>query len=241
MNIGTVVEGPTDRLLLESVLEALLPGSVEEHRFFALQPGSTLGKSGSGWKGVRRWCRQVSQRLGSGLDFILSGSAGPPLDLLVIHIDADVATEPDLQENVLSPIIGVAQPCPPASATAGQLGRVILSWLDLDELPSKVILAIPSQDAETWTFAALFPDDAICQQADYECYGHGDRNYPAHLLTLRRYGSHFRRRGGTVKKTIHVYRALAPRIASNWADVCRICSLAERFAQDLQQQIQQSE
>lgn len=92
MNIGTVVEGPTDRLVLQAILDRLLPG---EHRYLPLQPPATFGERGTGWKGVRRWCRETWQRSGSDLDRLLAGDTGPALDLLVIHVDADIADEPD--------------------------------------------------------------------------------------------------------------------------------------------------
>ena len=90
MNVATVVEGPTDRLVLHAILDKLLPGDPTQHRYFPLQPTPTFGQTGTGWKGVRRWCHQTWQRPGSSLDRLISGSAGPPLDLLVIHLDADV-------------------------------------------------------------------------------------------------------------------------------------------------------
>ena len=70
MIIGTVVEGPTDRLVLQAVLSKLIPG---QHRYLPLQPTPTLGEMGSGWKGVRRWCRETCpsqgrERCGAGGD-----------------------------------------------------------------------------------------------------------------------------------------------------------------------------
>ena len=97
MIIGTVVEGPTDRLVLQAVLDQLIPG---QHRYLPLQPTPTLGETGSGWKGVRRWCRETWQREGVTLNAILSGATGPALDLLVIHVDASIAIEADLQEEI---------------------------------------------------------------------------------------------------------------------------------------------
>lgn len=84
MNIGTVVEGPSDRLVLKALLDKLLPG---EHRYFALQPPLTFGETGTGWKGVRRWCQQTWQLEDSSLKKILSSGVAVPLDLLVIHLD----------------------------------------------------------------------------------------------------------------------------------------------------------
>jgi hypothetical protein len=229
MNIATVVEGPTDRLVLQAILDNLLPG---EHRYFALQPTETLGQRGTGWKGVRRWCRETWQRQGSSLATILSGDVGPRLDMLVIQVDADIATEHDLQEGDDVPVQNVQQDCPPVEATTDQLRRLVGLWLRHDELPSQVILAIPAQDTESWTFAALFPDDGLCGQDDYECTKIG-RDHPGHRLTLKKYGKLLHRRDGEIKKPVVRYRGVIPRIAANWGAVCRICSQARQFTQDV--------
>ncbi len=230
MNIGTVVEGPTDRLVLEAVLNKLCPG---EHRYFTLQPAETFGKMGTGWKGVRRWCRKTWQREGSSLDKILSSDTGPALDLLVIQVDADIATEHDLQEGEKSPIPDVQQPCPPVVATTNQLRCVIARWLQLDDFPPPVLLAIPAQNTESWTFAALFPEDELCTRADYECIESG-HNRPSSRLTLKKYGKLLRRTsGGKIKKPVRSYRQVGPQIAAKWATVCLICSQAQQFTEDV--------
>lgn len=232
MNVATVVEGPTDRLVLEAVLDRLLPGDPTDHRYFPLQPTPTFGETGTGWKGVRRWCRQTWKRPGSSLDVIISGSADPPLDLLVIHVDADIAYENDLQEGEEEPVLNVQQPCPPASATADQLQRVITCWLRCNSLPPQVILVIPAQDTESWTFAALFPSDGLCEREDYECIRSG-RNHPGYRLTLKKYGKLFKRTDGEIKKHERDYRRVATRIAETWNTVRCICIQAERFTQDV--------
>jgi hypothetical protein len=71
-------------MVLKAVLNRILPGDPADHRYLSLQPALTLGETLAGWKGVRRWCREVQQRPGSSLGFLLSGKAGPALDLLVI-------------------------------------------------------------------------------------------------------------------------------------------------------------
>ncbi len=231
MNIGTVVEGPTDRLVLQAILDRLLPG---EHRYLPLQPPATFGERGTGWKGVRRWCRETWQRSGSDLDRLLAGDTGPALDLLVIHVDADIADEPDLQENEADPISDVSQPCPPIEPTAERLRRVVARWLRLDGLPGRVVLAIPAQDTEHWTFAALFPDDDLCAREDYECAKSGREDQPGFRLTLKTYGKPLQRRDGRVKKTVRAYRRLALHVARAWDGVCLICSQARRFTVDVQ-------
>lgn len=224
MNIGTVVEGPTDRLILESVLTHLLPG---EHRFFPLQPTETLGRTGSGWKGVRRWCNETWQREHSNLETILSSATGPALDLLVIHVDADIVSEQDLQQDSAFPIM--PQPCPPVSATVAQIEALILHWLSLDMSLSSLIFAIPAQDTETWTFAALFPDDELCSRKDYECM-HDGKDHPGYLLTLKAYGKLLRRSTGTIKKSRWQYEKICPRIVAAWDRVRTLCSQAEKFS-----------
>ena len=229
MNIGTVVEGPTDRLVLQAILNRLCPG---HHRYFSLQPTETFGKMGTGWKGVRRWCRETWQRKDASLDKILSGDTGPPLDLLVIHVDADIAIEHDLQDEDDTPILDVQQPCPPAAATAEQLRHIVIRWLNCTSFPPRVILAIPAQDTENWTFAALFPDDDLCAREDYECTKTG-HDHPGYRLTLRTYGQLLRRTGGRIRKPVRQYRQATPQIVAAWGRVRGICPQAEYFTQDV--------
>jgi hypothetical protein len=227
--IGTVVEGPTDRLVLQAVLSKLIPG---QHRYLPLQPTPTLGERGSGWKGVRRWCRETWQREGATLETILSGATGPALDLLVVHVDASIAAEADLQEGDDAPVADVQQPCPPVAPTAARLRQVIMRWLRQDALPPKIVLAIPAQDTESWTFAALFPDDELCARPDYECLRSG-ANHPGHRLTLKKYGKLLRRTDGQIKKPASAYQAIAPFVAAAWATVRERCAQAEQLTQDV--------
>ena len=233
MNIGTVVEGPSDRLVLKAVLDKLLPG---EHRYFALQPSLTFGEMGTGWKGVRRWCQQTWQLEDSSLEKILSSGVAVPLDLLVIHLDADIAGEYDLQAHSSHEpaILDVQQPCPPVQETVNKLRQVIARWLDHnpDTLPEQILLAIPAQHTESWLFAALFPDDDLCQREDYECLKSRNDD-PAFRLTLKRYGKHLSRRGKKISKPVRNYQKVASQVALKWDTVCKICSQARAFAEDL--------
>jgi hypothetical protein len=86
LRVALVAEGPTDRIVIESVLRATLG-----ERPFVLtlqQPeeslafgGGGFGRLGAGWAGVYRWCKQVasrSKRLGGDELF-------ETFDLLVVH------------------------------------------------------------------------------------------------------------------------------------------------------------
>ncbi|MFN8457133.1 MAG: hypothetical protein U0401_21130 [Anaerolineae bacterium] len=138
-----------------------------------------------------------------------------------------------MQEGDEIPVPHVQQPCPPITLTATQLKQVVEHWLRHDNLPSQVILAIPAQNTENWTFAALFPDENLCVQDDYECTKSG-RDHPGYRLTLKKYGKILQRADGTIKKPKRHYERVAPQIAAEWDTVCRICSQAQQFTQDIQ-------
>jgi len=96
LRIALVAEGITDYVVLNAAIESMLNG-----RSFILNPlqpegsvaftgGGDAGPLGGGWKGVYKWSRQSTLRGGGRL-------TGDPLfikhDLLVLHLDADVAGE----------------------------------------------------------------------------------------------------------------------------------------------------
>lgn len=230
MNIGTVVEGPTDRVILETILSRLIQG---RHRFFPLQPMDTFGETGAGWKGVRRWCRDTWRREAGGLEKFLSGDNGPEIDLLVIQMDADVAKEKDLFDDDKPAPFVVRKPCPPVEDSAVGLRRLIAGWLKSDPLPFKVILTITAQDIEHWIFAALFPDDACCSRKDYECPKPA-LNSPAYLLSLKKYGKWTARKSGTIKKRVVRYRKCAGMISRNITHIENICTQGRQFFEDVQ-------
>ncbi|MCD6344517.1 MAG: hypothetical protein J7M17_02770 [Anaerolineae bacterium] len=235
MNIGTVVEGPTDELVLKAIIGHLYPG---QHRFLSLQPVSIHSERGNGWKGVRRWCKETWQREGSSLEKIISADVGAPLDLLVIMLDADIVTERDLQDDGLTnPICDVQPVCPPIANTVIKLEQVVCRWFQrsIDQLPSEVLLVFPAQDLENWTFAALYPDDPLCNTPDYECVhqGHDRDQHPAYRLTLKKYGKRFKRKGNTVHKRLAAYYPLVEPITDRWARVCLVCTQAQRFEANL--------
>ncbi len=238
MNIATVVEGPTDRMVLEAVIKHLVPGA---HCFFRLQPvsiGDTYGETGTGWKGVRRWCQDTWQLPDASLELLLSGQSGEAIDILVIHVDADVATEQDLLDGADdTPPLEVNKPCPPIQDTIEGLKRIIVEkWLNSSELPYQVVFAIPSQDMENWTFAALFPRDPLCARPAYECFQSG-KQWPGYLLTLQEYAVNgkklLKRSSGRVKKHRRNYGKVLATISARWVDVRRICTQAENFSEDL--------
>src|SRR6266496_2182734 len=89
LRIALVAEGPTDGVVIEAALRAVL-----DERTFVLKQifpeGSTsFGELGSGWIGVYRWCHQSARRGNGALSrdkLVLQN-----FDLLILHLDADVA------------------------------------------------------------------------------------------------------------------------------------------------------
>jgi hypothetical protein len=171
LRIALVAEGPTDRVVIEAALQAMLP-----NRSFVLKqlhPEGSLafGALGAGWVGVYRWCKQSARR-GNGRirgDQLVFGN----YDLLMLHLDADVASEEYAHGSIVpQPADGdlpCEQACPPAAATTNALRRVLLSWCGEPTEPAQTVVCMPSKSMEAWIVAALFPCDLAMQQT-IECY-----------------------------------------------------------------------
>ncbi len=94
LRIAVVTEGPTDAVVLKAAIGAI----VGDRPFMMtqLQPDDSVallgsaGPHGGGWKGVGRWCLQTLERNGGRIhdDLLFTQH-----DLLIIHLDADVAGE----------------------------------------------------------------------------------------------------------------------------------------------------
>lgn len=238
MLIGVISEGPTDRLMVEAVVQHLFPG---KHRYRLLQPPDGGGAYGNGWKGVRRWCQETHNGALPRLADYFSGSIGEVYDLLIIHLDADIRDEADLCEGYENLPERGNLTCPPITATDAYLRRVAHTWLGAPEsIPPQVVFVLPAQDTETWTFVALYPTDSRCGDANLECTHSGNR-HPAHLLTLAQYGKHLSRRDGSIKKSESAYRALMPGITAGWASVKARCEQARAFETDLRAAISVSQ
>jgi len=205
IRVGIVAEGTSDWLALEELMKAVHP----DVEFVHLRPDMTLvSRSPHGWKGVKAWCQQEGVRL----EALLTGVAGFPIHLLVIHVDCSMAHN-----------IDALHPCPPARATADALREVLVrDWLNRPHLPGFVVLATPSRTTDAWIVAAL--DPPYSGDEPLECDDRAERE-----LVQRRL---LRLRDGEVKKPEAKYRPLAEAMAQALDRVCEICTEAERFRQD---------
>ena len=227
IRIALVAEGVTDYVVVHAAIAAMLPAHEFELRLLqpeyseAFEPvGSGLGL---GWSGVYRWCRQTSAEGG---DSIRSSVLFGFYDLLLIHLDADVAGYlyssgriSDTTED-----LPCERPCPPASATTDPLREVLLRWIGERELPPRCVLCTPSKNTETWVMATLFPHNKVMVKQGWECYAD-----PEAQLALQP-------KGKRLQKSRSSYEERAADFTSRWSDLCGKLSEAERFDRDFRRQ-----
>lgn len=208
LRIGLIVEGPTDSLVLQALMRSCLPGW--ELSFVPMQPDEVAaGPHGNGWKGVRGYCQEV----GGQLQALMRVVSSDPLDLLVIHVDGDIA-KADL---------GITLPCPPVRPLADALRQVMMDdWLRCTALPSFVLLATPMMATETWVVAALAEADFGLAEDD------------GHIWRWLTSNGHLRLKDGKPKKSQLAYRPLAEAVGRELVKVRLLCSEAERFCAELE-------
>ena len=225
MRIALVAEGVTDYVVLKAEVEDVLDGRSFDMKL--LQPEGSVaftgsgnaGALGGGWRGVYKWCLQATERAGGGVSGDLLFSA---YDLLVVHLDADVAREDPANYPVnpipeLAGILPCEQPCPPANATTNKLREVMLSWLGETEPPPRIVLCTPSKSTEAWVVALFFPNDRQMARRGWEC--HPD---PASRLSQQPVAQRF-------AKNRADYEARTARMCEAWPDLVTRLTEAKRF------------
>src|SRR5262249_34191390 len=111
-----------------------LSGTVEL-TFSLLQPNKNnlVPQSGPGWQGVRKFL-QMSK---GGLDL-------SALDMIVVHVDADIRMLPEIKLHLTSEA-GDHDPAP--------LCRHVKSWMAAG-VPPSVLIVLPRERTEAWLLAA---------------------------------------------------------------------------------------
>jgi len=121
LRVAAAVEGPTDAIVFQAILRALLPDDAELV-FQRLQPegSAAFGKTGAGWAGVYRWSRQSA---GEGGGSVSGSSVLSHHDLLIVHVDADVAGNTYANGGIHdAPLddLPCEEPCPPPARQLAQ-------------------------------------------------------------------------------------------------------------------------
>ena len=222
VRIAIAVEGPTDTVAIESIVDTILGGA--EFELQVLQPeassvfGAAVGSErGLGWPGVFQWCRQASME---GLGSFSSSAVFAHHDVVVVHLDADVAGVTYDSGNISFPSrvdLPCEQPCPPASATTNALRDVVLNWLGEVDCPDRLVLCIPSKSMDAWVVVALWPDNEIVARGNWECH----KNPGGQLSAVPR--------GRKLAKTKVDYERRAKDIGDGWPIIASTLTEAERF------------
>lgn len=219
LRIALVAEGPTDYEVIQAALKAVLS---QPFVMVQLQPEATQGITGTGWCGVLKWLQAAQQRHNGSLD------TDPTLvgfDLLIIHLDVDVASRQyadcgalieDIAPQNNWGILPCAQPCPPISNTVVPLFNVIRSWLGQATPGDRTLFCLPAQSSDTWLAAAILP-------SSHPLFTDGECN-----LTLESKLAQLPK-NDRIRKTAREYRRHTPRITEQWEQVKQICTQAERF------------
>ena len=223
IRIGLVVEGPTDAIVIGSAIRAIL--GHDHFLLQMLQPDDSevfaggFGPHGGGWKGVGRWCLQAVGRNGPGglqNDLLFAQH-----DLLIIHLDADVAAEnPTPDCGLLG--LPCEQPCPPARATTDSLRAMLLQWLGETRRPDRTIFCTPSKSTEAWVMEAFFPSDRELTRRGKECHPK-----PEDRLSQQPKNKRF-------GKTRAAYREREPQMVEAWPRIAGKLSEAARFHADFE-------
>lgn len=222
LRVALVAEGPTDGIIIEAALKALLS---RPFVLTQLQPEITRPKLGTGWGGVLRWCLDFAKRGHARLE---DDPTLPGFDLFVLHLDADVAeaSYADVSRELDAvatqsgwPSLPNSGPCPPAARDAEVVRACILSWAGLKTPGPKTVLCVASKAIEAWLVSAVF-DEGHKLLNEVEC----NLNLEAQLSALSK--------AERIKKTSRDYRGCAQKVTDSWAQVRRRCSQAERFSDE---------
>ncbi|MBT9555871.1 MAG: hypothetical protein IV100_07580 [Myxococcales bacterium] len=224
LRVALVAEGPTDAVVIEAALKALLPRSFV---LTLLQPESTAIERGGGWGGVLRWCLAFAER---GSATFEADPTMPGFDLFVIHADADVAEcsygdvsrdVADIAERRGWSALPSPQSCPPPGASADVVRACLLDWAGLGQAGRKTVICVPSKAIDAWLVAAVLPDGHKLL-TNLEC----KLNVASQAESLPK--------GQRIRKAVKCYRDYAPTITAEWSVVRARCTQAERFSTDVE-------
>lgn len=202
MRAGIVAEGKTDVYILEAILKRMRP-DLEVDRIQPEYHDFSHEFGGGGWGRVKRWCQLDAVDLDAYMNLIT-----PRLDLLVIHVDADIADDLNLHLR-----------CRSAARFAGAVRGQVRGWCR-PPIPDNVVFAVPCLRIETWIHAALARrplDNLECNPAVDEALAD---------MGLQSRGRH--------RKRTEKYRRASRRVAANFDRVAHRCSEARRFQQRLE-------
>ena len=178
---------------------------------------ASFSGAGAGWAGVYRWSRQAVREGGGSVS---GSSVLSNHDVLIVHVDADVAGETYASGNIRdAPCedLPCEQPCPPPDRTTNALRAVVLNWLGEHGRSPRIVLCTPSKSIEAWVLAAIWPKNNLVRRGDWECRPNPEDQLAA-LPKCRRF-----------KKRPDDYRHKQSEIRKAWPRVSERLTEARRF------------
>lgn len=230
-HIAIVAEGPTDIVVIQNLVKK----SFQDKRFVfhRLSPtdeelSSGRKAEGFGWGSVYKVCHDLITKMK------LLEEANALIDLLIIHVDGDVAFKRYGEAHIQTILTDL--PCGnkewSVMENCDALQTVVAGWLCGISIPR--VLCIPYICTETWVAALIFPE---FNQGDFEkmeeiaLYRKMIEKTRSKKEKLRRL---IQERNGRFKKNTGVYASLLAQITlESWQGVCEKLEQAERFDRDL--------
>lgn len=217
LRIALVAEGPTDRVVIESAISVVLGQRAFVLKLLQPEDSLAFGPLCPGWAGVHRWCRQAVARAGGPLrqDILFQ-----TFDLLILHLDADVAdkrySDGSIRDYAHEDDLPCSSKCPPPQDTVDALRKVLLRWAGESSTPPRTVLCIPSKSMEAWVVTALFPDDRAARSG-IECLGDPEARLGQQPKATR------------IRKSVRNYNAKTAAISKAWPSLIEKLTQAARF------------
>lgn len=234
--IGIVSEGPTDYLVLKTVIDRI---TGEENRYLPLQPEpDMMGRYGNGWKGVWKWCKEMAP-----LDVIMD-SIQPRMDIVVVQMDGDVVRKekevhclcastvcdekgkefPLYCEKAVAGMCPIEIPCQSHSTEIKDVinhgKQVLIQTINMLD-KSRIIITIPCDSTDAWIVASY---------DDFENVEKIEDPWRS-IIAKRKYYHDVRVRGE--KKSISTYNVFAEHLVNNWSLVTEKCYSAKLLEQEI--------
>ncbi len=215
LRVALIVEGPTDEVVIAAALDAILDDDLD-FVVTRVQPQASdafkgYGQYGGGWRGVLRKCGEIGARGGPRDAGLLAN-----YDIIVVHLDGDVAEERE---------VALAQPCPPARATADALRTLVATKLTPRGPEAAVVIAVPMKEIEAWLLP-IFRASEAAPECDLECVEKPSHQFLGGKPKLAR------RQDGDIKKIRTRYEKVAREIERGWPQA-RTLGEAARFEAEL--------
>lgn len=235
-----VSEGPTDFIIIKHISRKISStiGSAVNIVEISPTPDATTGTyPGHGWGGIKAWCRKYSRNKSPA-----SVSHLPPLqqqlllrlnwpaliaingaDGIIIQIDSDIAH-----------LLKSSTPYQPGSCRSTHCYNEVLFWLNEDQKPQEIYLAISALAIETWLLATHPPTDKafnnLPKNFNYETVS----DFEDRLVALKypSYNDGGRRR--LKKSPAKTYEPHGQKIADNLSDVRTRCVAADALCTHLE-------